>query len=57
MHEAWRPLTAGIDGTTDDADVEVGVVAKAESHERPGTHHRFGLSDFALHGGETPGLS
>ena len=57
MYEAGRPLTAGIDGAADDTDIEIGVVAEAEAHERSLADDRVGLSDLALDGGEAPGLS
>ena len=57
VYEAGWPLTARIDGAPDDADIEVGVVAEAESHERARADDRLGLSDLALDRGEAPGLS
>ena len=57
VHEAGRPLAPRIDGAPNNADIEVGVVAETESHERSSTHNRLGLSDLALDGGEAPGLS
>ena len=57
VYEAGRPLTPRIDRAPNNADIEVGVVAEAETHERSGTHDRLGLSDLALHGREAPGLS